>query len=156
MRVALILLLLSSFALAQKPAPQPATPADPSGMYSFLKEGEFVEVDIDGRNVTGFISRYGDSESDRGAFLDYMFKSGTHEGANLSFTTRQVHDLSFAFQGKLSRDESKAPGAEGYYVLRGVLTETTQHGDQKPTARQRDVEFKSFPADAQSPPAKKD
>jgi len=36
-----------------------------SGMYSFLKEGEFVQVTVedDGR-VTGFISRYGDGDSD--------------------------------------------------------------------------------------------
>lgn len=151
MKTVLIFLLLSTLALAQKPAPQPATPPDPSGMYSFLKEGEFVEVDIDGHNVTGFISRYGESDSDRGAFLDYMFKSGSFDGSNLAFTTRQVHDLSYDFKGKLTRDDAKVPGAEAYYVIKGVLTETMQHGDDKPTARQRDVEFKSFPADAQAP-----
>lgn len=156
MRFIVALLVLSTFALAQKPAPQPAAAADPSGMYSFLNEGEFVEVDIDGHNVTGFISRFGDSESDRGAFLDYMFKSGSYDSAKLSFATRQVHDVSFSFQGKLRHDETKAPGTEGYYVITGVLTETTQHGDEKPTARQRDVEFRSFPADAQAPPRDKD
>lgn len=151
MKTVAVLLLLSTFVLAQKPAPQPATPADPSGMYSFLKEGEFVEIDIDGHNVSGFISRFGETDSDRGAFLDYMFKSGSIDGANLAFTTRQVHDVSYTFKGKLTRDDSKAPGAEGCFVIKGVLTETTQHGDDKPTARQRDVEFKSFPVDAQVP-----
>lgn len=156
MRVAVVLLLLSSLAFAQKPAPQPATSADPSGMYSFLKEGEFVEVDIDGHSVSGFISRFGEAESDRGAFLDYMFKTGSYDGARIAFTTRQVHDLSFSFQGKLRHDETKAPGAEGYYVIEGVLTETTQHGDEKPTARQKDVAFRSFPADVQTPGHDKD
>lgn len=151
MKSVLMLLLLSSFAFAQKSVPPPATAPDPSGMYSFLKEGEFVEVDIDGHNVTGFISRYGETDSDRGAFLDHMFKTGSYDGTNLAFATRQVHDISYNFKGKLTRDESKAPGAEGYYVIKGVLTETTQHGDDKPTARERDVEFKSFPADAQAP-----
>lgn len=156
MKSALVLLLFSTLAFAQKPAPQHSTSTDPSGMYTFLKEGEFVEVDIDGHNVTGFISRYGDSESDRGAFLDYMFKSGSYDGAKLAFATRQVHDVAFSFEGKLSRDETKAPGAEGYYVITGVLTETTQHGGDKPTARQRDIEFRSFPADAQAPPRNQD
>ncbi|MGH9521057.1 MAG: hypothetical protein ACRD3E_00845 [Terriglobales bacterium] len=151
MKTLAIVLLLSTFALAQKPAPQPPAPTDPSGMYSFLKEGEFVEVDIDGHNVSGFISRYGETDSDKGAFLDYMFKSGSFDGTSLAFTTRQVHDMSYSFKGKLTHDDAKPAGAEGYYVIKGVLTETTQRGDEKPTARQRDVEFKSFPADAQAP-----
>lgn len=151
MKTVLVMLLLSSIALAQKSAPQPAAPPDPSGMYSFLKEGEFVEVDIDGHNVSGFISRYGESDSDRGAFLDYMFKSGSYDGSNLAFSTRQIHDISYSFKGKLTQDTTKAPGAEGYYVIKGTLIETTQRGDDKPTARQHDAEFKSFPADAQTP-----
>jgi len=42
-------------------------------------------------NVTGFISRYGDLESDRGEFLDLFFKSGKLDGQSLSFTTQTVH-----------------------------------------------------------------
>ena len=37
-----------------------------SGMYSFLKEGEFVQVTVEEAGpVTGFVSRYGDLESDK-------------------------------------------------------------------------------------------
>ena len=66
-----IVLLLSGLLLAQ--APQPSAPAaapDISGMYTFLRDGEFVQIDRDGSQIDGFISRYGDSDSDRGAFLD--------------------------------------------------------------------------------------
>jgi hypothetical protein len=36
-----------------------------SGMYSFLKEGEFVQVTVeDAGRVTGFVSRFGDLDSD--------------------------------------------------------------------------------------------
>src|SRR5205807_2015987 len=59
------LLLVTVVASAQgNPTSKPAADTDISGMYTFLREGEFVEVDVepDGR-VTGFISRYGDGDS---------------------------------------------------------------------------------------------
>jgi len=161
--ILVILLLFSWVAFAQKNAPRTppkeapaAAQQDVSGMYSFLKEGEFVEVDLDGNNVTGFISRYGDSESDRGAFLDHMFSGGSYDGKNLSFKTKEVHGVTYEFKGKVERGEGKQPGSEAYYVLKGTLTETTLDANKKPNARQREVEFKSFPADAQLSTPKKD
>lgn len=154
----MIFLLVAGTALAQKsaPKPQPAAAPDMSGMYAFLHEGEFVEVDIDGPVVTGFISRFGEADSDRGAFLDQMFNKGSLDGNNLTFTTREVHGVSYEFKGKIVRGEAKQAGAEGYYVLKGTLTETTMDANKKPSARSREVELKSFPADAQLSPAKKD
>ena len=154
----LLLLLASALCLAQNAAPKaaPADQQDISGMYSFLKDGEFVEIDLDGKDVTGFVSRYGDSDSDRGAFLDHMFASGSYDGKNLSFKTKEVHGVSYEFKGTVERGEGKQPGSEGYYVLKGTLTETTLDANKKPTARQRAVEFKSFPADAQIAPPKRD
>lgn len=154
-----ILLLVSSLSFAQKNAQNAAPAADQqdiSGMYSFLKEGEFVEVDLDGNNVTGFVSRYGDSDSDRGAFLDHMFASGSYDGKSLSFRTKEVHGVSYEFKGKVQRGEGKQPGSEGYYVLKGTLTETTLDANKKANSRQRDVDFKSFPADAQLSAPKRD
>lgn len=156
----LLALLFSSLALGQqpnaKPAPQASAQPDVSGMYSFLHEGEFVEVDVDAERVSGFISRFGEMESDRGTFLDHMFTKGSYDGQNLTFTTKEVHSVSYEFKGKIVRGEAKNPGAEGYYVLKGTLTETTMDANKKPTARSREVELKSFPADAQGAPAKKD
>src|SRR5260370_28939541 len=41
-----------------------------SGMYAFMREGEFVELTIENKGtVSGFVSRSGDGESDKGAFL---------------------------------------------------------------------------------------
>src|SRR5258706_3815168 len=46
-----------------------------SGMYSFVRDGEFIQITIEDKSaVSGFISRFGDSESDRGACLDQFFK----------------------------------------------------------------------------------
>src|SRR5579862_9962236 len=71
-----------------------------SGMYTFLKDGEFVQITVeDAGRVTGFISRFGDGDSDRGAFLDQFFKQGKLEGSKLNFTTDTVHGTWFEFSG---------------------------------------------------------
>ena len=150
--------LLSAVATqAQAAAPQNAATAsadDYSGMYSFLKEGEFVQVTVedDGR-VTGFISRYGEGPSDKGAFLDQFFKSGKLDGNKLSFTTDTVHGVWFEFKGTIERGEGKNPGDEAYYVLKGTLTQNSTDVDKKVSSQTRDVLFKVFPQDAGPAPA---
>jgi hypothetical protein len=118
-----------------------------SGMYSFLKEGEFVQVTVedDGR-VTGFISRYGEGESDKDTFLDQFFKSGKIEGNQLSFTTKVVHGVWFEFKGTIERGDGKNPGDEGYFVLKGSLTESVTDANKKVTSHPQDVAFRKFPA----------
>jgi hypothetical protein len=153
--VAAMLMLVCAAAWAQAPAPKPATD-DISGMYTFLREGEFVEVDVDGGRVTGFVSRYGESDSDRGAFLDHMFTKGAMDGNQLTFITRSVHGVSFEFKGTVERGEGKTPSAEGYYVIKGTLVQMTEDKNHKTTAQSREVVFKSFPADALAPLHKKD
>jgi hypothetical protein len=144
----LMLLACSSLLTAQNP-PQNSTPAeDFSGMYSFLRDGEFVQLTIeDAGRVTGFVSRYGDSESDRGAFLDQFFKQGKLEGIKLSFTTDIVHGVWYEFKGTIERGEGKTPGDEAYYILKGTLTEYRTDADKKVTSKSREVTFKSFPRD---------
>jgi len=124
-----------------------------SGMYTFLKEGEFVQVTVeDTGHVTGFISRFGEGESDKGAFLDQFFKSGKLEGIRLTFTTEIVHGVAFDFKGNVERGEGKNPGDEAYFVLRGLLTENTSDVNKKVTSHSRDVMFKMFPQET-APPA---
>jgi hypothetical protein len=160
--VIIALLLACAPLCAQAPPQAQATPPQPaandvSGMYTFLREGEFLEVDVEsGGRVTGFVSRYGDSDSDRGAFLDHMFTKAAIDRNQLTFTTRSVHGVSYEFKGTLERGEGKTPSAEGYYVIKGTLTQVTEDKNHKPSAQSREVVFKSFPADALSPPPKKD
>ena len=153
-----LLLFVSSLALSQQPAPKPDPTARPdvSGMYAFLKEGEFVEVDVDSERVTGFISRIADTDSDRGAVLDHMFTKGSFDGKNLAFSTRELHGVSYEFKGTVGRGDGKQPGSEGYWVIKGTLTENTFDANKKPSARSREVELKSLPSDAQPTAAKKD
>ena len=148
----LTLLICSLLVSAQNPAqaPAPAKPADDySGMYSFLREGEFVQITVedDGR-VTGFVSRYGNSDSDRGTFLNQFFKQGKLDGTKLSFTTETVHGVWFDFKGTIERGEGKAPGDEAYYVVKGTLTESRTDADKKVTTKSQEVTFKSFPREA--------
>jgi hypothetical protein len=133
-----------------KTTPQPG--AEYSGMYNFLREGEFVQLTVEDQgHVTGFVSRFGDSESDRGAFLDHFFKQGKLDGNKLTFTTQTVHGVWFEFRGTVERGEGKKTGDEAYHVLKGTLTENATDEAKKTTSRSREVALKSFPQDM-SPP----
>ena len=123
-------------------------------MYTFLKEGEFVQVTVeDAGRVTGFVSRFGDGESDKGAFLDQFFKSGKLDGNKLTFITEVVHGVSFDFKGTIDRGEGKNPGDEAYFVLKGTLTENASDVNKKTTSHSREVLFKMFPQAATPVPS---
>ncbi|HYL13083.1 MAG TPA: hypothetical protein VEV41_08610 [Terriglobales bacterium] len=130
---------------------------DYSGMYSFLRDGEFVQVTVEDQGrVTGFVSRYGDLDSDKGAFLDHFFKTGKLDGNKLSFTTETVHGVWFEFKGKVDRGSGKNPGDEAYYVLNGTLTEFSTDANKKVSSKSREVAFKEFPQDMTPSPEKRD
>jgi hypothetical protein len=166
--IASVVLLFSSASptVAQSSAPAAPQATDPSGqpndaheagysgMYTFLKEGEFVQLTVeDSGQITGFVSRYGDGDSDKGAFLDQFFKTGKLAGKNLTFTTETVHGVWFDFKGTVERGEGKNPGDEAYYTLRGILTESSTDVNKKVSAHLRDVLFKMFPQEAGSVPS---
>ncbi|MFB3813256.1 MAG: hypothetical protein ACE14L_04020 [Terriglobales bacterium] len=141
-RLILLTSVLAASALAQQ------TLGDISGMYSFLQEGEFVQVTVeDGGRVTGFISRFGDLPSDKGAFLDQFFKKASLDGNKLTFTTEPVHGVWYEFRGTVDRGEGKTPADEAYYVLKGKLTQHVTDATQKTSSRSRQVLLKSFPQD---------
>lgn len=139
-------------AQTQTPPPTAGLP-DYSGMYSFLKDGEFMQITLEDKGkVSGFISRYGDSETDKGTFLDQFIKSGDSNGKQVSFTTDSVHGVTYTFEGTFDRGPGKKPQDDGYFVLRGTLTRNAESSDGKNAATQtRQVEFRSFPRDADAP-----
>ncbi|MEO5935901.1 MAG: hypothetical protein ABIP81_01675, partial [Terriglobales bacterium] len=160
-------------AQAQKPALKPAAKApaaapDISCMYTFLEEGEFVQINVENTEpagktrstnanapgaatpakpgkVSGFVSRFGDLESDKGAFLDHFFTQGASAGSELSFTTRTVHGVWFEFTGKVERGSGKLKAEEGFYIIRGTLKRNHIDANKKTTTQSRDVILKSFP-----------
>jgi hypothetical protein len=144
--VLLSLVALAAFAVAQRNA-APAAP-DYSGMYSFLADGEFVQLSIDDAGkITGYVSRYGNLDSDRGAFLDQYFKSASLNGSHLEWVTEPVHGVWYEFKGSLGRGNGKTPNDDGYYTMRGTLTEYSGDAARKNSARSREVTLKSFPQD---------
>lgn len=156
-----IVLLFTSLLAGQEAgqnSPAPAKPVeDYSGMYTFLQDGEFVQVTVEDQGrVTGFVSRYGDLESDKGAFLDQFFKQGKLDGKKLTFTTDMVHGVWYDFKGTVERGEGKKPGDEAYYLLKGTLIQYNTDANKKTSSRLREVVFKSFPQDAGAEPAKRD
>jgi hypothetical protein len=149
-------LLACSWLLAAQNSPQSPptkTKDDYSGMYSFLREGEFVQLTVeDDGHVTGFVSRYGDSESDRGVFLDQFFKQAKLDGSNLMFTTDTVHGVWYEFSGTVGRGQSKSLSEEGFYILKGTLADYRADADKKVTSKSQQVTFKSFPRETDANP----
>ena len=154
---AALICLISVASLGQQSPPASGkTPQDCSGMYSFLRDGEFVQITVeDGGHVTGFVSRYGDLDSDKDAFLDHFFKDGKLDGNKLTFATETVHGVWFEFNGAVDRGPGKQPGDEAYYILNGSLVEHTTDADKKTISRSREVALKSFPQDMAPSPQKK-
>ena len=115
-------------------------------MYNFLNEGEFIEINVQGDEVTGYVSRMGSLESDRGDFFDQFFDKASIQGHDVAFVTKVVHGVWYEFKGRFDRGQGKTRGDDGFYVLRGTLTEYTLGPDktQAPASRARQVEFKSM------------
>lgn len=129
-----------------EPAPSarenPSTPAeDISGMYSFVASGEFLQINIEDNRVSGYISRRGDLESDRGTFLDQFFEQASIHGHDIVFKTRILHGEWFEFKGRFERGPAKSKEDGAYYILRGVLTEFSSDG-KNPSGHEQKVEFK--------------
>lgn len=120
-----------------------AAAEDISGMYSFLSQGEFVQITLEPDDVSGYISRKGDLESDRGAFLDQFFDTASVKDHDVTFTTRSLHGVRFEFRGRFDRGPAKTRQQDGYYVIRGTLTEYQPAASGKDaSSRSRQVEFK--------------
>ena len=144
-----IFLVSSAISLpAQQPSQSggPKTPADdPSGMYSFLKEGEYVQLTYDDGELSGFVSRFGDTESDRGQFIDQFFSKGSLKGHHVTFATKTVHGIWYEFDGTVQTQPGKQPSDEGYRILKGTLKEHSSDVNGVEKVRERTVELKSFP-----------
>jgi hypothetical protein len=129
--------------------------ANYSGMYSFLRDGEFVQITVEDQgHVIGFVSRYAVPEGE-GGFVNQFFKSGSISSSQLAFSTEAVNGVSFDFRGTIDRGDGANQSDEGYYIIKGALTETTSDKTKKTSSSTSEVAFKSFPKDVASAPAEK-
>ena len=135
----------NSLAFFQTPPKSNNTAMDISGTYSFLREGEFLDLTIDDGQLSGFISRFGDTESDKGEFIDHFFDKATLQGDHLSFKTKTVHAIWYEFDGTVATAAGKQKGEDGYRTLSGKLTLHKADATGKEQFSERTVQFKSFP-----------
>ena len=132
-----------------------STPAeDISGMYSFLKEGEFVQINLEKSVASGYISRIGETESDHGVFLDQFFDQAQIQGHDISFVTKPLHNVWYEFKGRFERGPGKTKADDAYYVLRGTLKELSLDENKKTVSHAREVELKSLAEPDEMPDAK--
>ncbi len=149
---ALVFALFTFAAARQQPRSSAAQDAnDPSGMYSFLREGEFVQLTVDEGKLSGYVSRFGDTESDKGQFIDQFFDKASLDGDRLAFNTKTVHGTWYEFTGVITKTPDKQPAQEAYRVIKGTLIQHMTDANKVDKPRQREVEFKSFPQDLSKP-----
>jgi len=148
------LLCLASVALAQPGSPKNSSAGNPaaavgdfSGTYTFLREGEDLQINVQNGKLGGFASRYGDTETDKSVLLQHFFEKSSVAGDEVSFTTDKIHGVWFEFKGKVRRGNGKTTAEEGYYVLEGTITRYETGVDKKPSAQSRAVLFRSLPSD---------
>lgn len=140
-------MLAASPVAAQTPNKSSEPGTDYSGMYSFLQEGEFLQLTVEDQGqVTGFISRYSDAQHQ--GFADHFFKQARLQGHTLSFSTEIIQNISYDFKGSVERGEGKKPGDEAYYMLKGTLTQNTMDVTHKTISKSESVVFKLFPDDS--------
>jgi hypothetical protein len=138
-------------------AGQEAPVADPgpaiNGMYSFVHEGEFVQLEFVNGRLEGVVSRFksDDPEKADAEFVDQYFESGKLEGTKLSFRTKERAGVWFEFEGVVERGSGKAPSDEAYWIIRGKLTEH-RNNDGKVSEKTHELTMKSFPQDAAPEP----
>jgi hypothetical protein len=115
-------------------------PEEASGEYMLGHPGEVVQIIMQFGDLSGYISRQGDGESDSGTPLTFFFDQASVQGQALKFTTRQIHGVWYSFQGTIVRGPGKTRADDGYYLLTGDLV---QHDTVQKTELRRNVSLKS-------------
>jgi hypothetical protein len=147
--VALLLVLVTA-GLAQSPSkPVPQVGGDITGLYSFVREGEFVQIEVNEGKVSGLVSRFKDENPDKAEFVDQFFDKAELVGARLGFRTKSVDGVSFEFSGVVERGPAKTPTDEGYWIIKGTLVERRTSSDGKTSEKVQELTLKSFPEDVE-------
>ncbi len=153
--IAALLLILVTVGSAQRPAePEPQLSGDITGLYSFVHEGEFVQIEVDDGKITGLVSRFKDENPAKAEFVDQYFEQAKLEGSTLTFRTKPADGVWFEFSGKVERGPAKTPSEEGYWIVKGTLAErhtsANKHtsADEKDAGKVRELTLRSFPEDA--------
>lgn len=97
-------------------------PVDASGEYLLGSDPlDVVQITLQPKELSGYISRRGSSQNDDGTPLTFFFNYTRLDGPRLAFTTIQVHGAWYSFEGTITRGSAKSRAEEGYYLLQGTL-----------------------------------
>jgi hypothetical protein len=145
---ALLLIVVTSGLSQSAPAASPKINGDITGLYSFVHEGEFVQIEVDENGkVTGLVSRFKDDDPEKAEFVDQFFDQAKLEGTALSFRTKAAGGTQFEFSGTVERGHAKTSADEGYWSVKGVLIERRTGADGKVSENAHELTLKSFPED---------
>jgi len=135
--------LIGALCLAQTAKPQDTVAGNGyTGMYSFVRNGEFVELNVEGSRLTGFVARHSDSTKE--IFLDHFFEKATLRDHAIEFSTREVNGVRFEFRGAISRGAGETRDAEGFYQIKGTLIQYTSESNHKDAAKERAITLVSL------------
>jgi hypothetical protein len=152
--IAALILMVATAALAQTEAvAEPQIGDQITGMYSFVREGEFVQIEVNNEKVTGLVSRFKAEDAEKAEFVDQFFDEAKLDGASLSFRTKPADGVWYEFSGLVERGSAKTPADEGYWNIRGTLTERHNSSDGKVAEKKSELTLRSFPQDAEPEPA---
>jgi len=163
-----LLLVLAALGFAQPPSKAAPLPTpDISGMYSFVHEGEFVQIEVNDGKVTGLVSRFRGDDLEKADFVDQYFEQAQLDQPKLdqtkpdqarpqapilSFRTKPADGTWFEFSGAVERGPGKDPTDEAYWQLRGSLTEHLTSKEGKQIEKTHELTMKSFPQDSEANP----
>lgn len=118
----------------------PVLPEDASGEYGFGQPGEVIQIILEPQGrLTGYISKFGDHDSDRGTPLTLIFRHTSVSGEQIQFETGTIHGVWFAFRGSILRGVPKDRSEGGLFRLVGTLEE---HDVAAGTLQKRNVDLK--------------
>ena len=93
-------------------------PASASGEYMIDEVGSVVQITIENSRLDGYVSKLLDDQT---SSVTYFFDHTTINGDRLTFTTKQIHGIWYAFDGEIARgDASRTKQEDGYYRLKGT------------------------------------
>jgi hypothetical protein len=119
---------------------QPVLSDDASGEYILGQPGEVIQIILEQQgHLTGYISIFGDHDSDRGTPLTFLFQHTAVSGEQVRFETGIVHGVWYGFRGMIVRGAAKSHAEEGYYHLTGSMEE---HDVVAGTVQRRNVDLK--------------
>lgn len=112
-------------------------PDEASGEYELDERGSVVQITIEQSRLTGYVTKM-----EQGTALTLFFDHTTIDGNRVTFTTKTVHGLRYAFAGTIVRGDAETASEAGFYRLAGEWT--AYHDGVRETER---VRLKSTPRD---------